>query len=250
MVLWLFGDSFVHGAGQNGSYAQQILESIPHLGNIEDHGWGSTALGYTYEKWESNRDRFNKHDVAIIVLTSPSRRYFFPEMPGWSYPHSMDNIPNYSASEQQRHAFDLYYTHLRRAEEERIGLVNFLHAVHDTNIKSLIIPGFPESEHITHSIAGRFTRFILASGNLHTIARSEVVPELNYPTLQEQDRRSNHICRSNHVILAQKIIAAIDHECQIDLTNGFLTNIVTRTRLNDPEWRIQELTDPIPPPPG
>lgn len=245
MVLWLFGDSFVHGAGLNESYAQQILDSIPRLERIEDHGWCSTALGYTYEKWESNRDKFAEDDVAIIVLTSPSRKYFFPDMPGWSYPSVIDNIPNYSASEDQRHAFNLYYAHLRRPDEERIGLVNFIHAVHDTKIKSLIIPGFPESEKILHGVSGRITGSILATGNLHTIARSEVVAGLDYPNLKEQDRRNNHICRSNLVILAQKIITAINQGNPIDLTTGFLSNIVTRERLDNPEWRMQELTDPM-----
>lgn len=244
MTLWIFGDSFAHMAGQNGSYASRILDAFPSLGNIKEHGWCSTALGYTYEKWESNRDKFEKDDLAIIVITSLGRKYFFPDMPGWSYPSGIEQIPNYTASDQQKKAFNLYYKYLRRSTEENIGLINFLHAVQDTGIKSVILPAFPDSEEIIESVRSRFTRLMIASGNLHDIARGEVAPEVDYPNAQEMDRRNNHICRSNHVILANKIIAAITGENHIDLKRDFLRNIVTRERLEDKDWRSRELTDP------
>lgn len=243
MTLWLFGDSFVQNSHTKGSWAQRVLERFPHLGPASDHAWCSSGLGYTYEKWEENREMFKPGDVAVIGLTCPRRCYFFPDIPGWCYPTSIDTMTGHDTSNEKKTAFELYFRYLRREEQERTNLVNFLHAVHDTNIRAIVLPCFPETEEIVEQVRHRFPGITIAKGNLHEVARAEISEGLDYPTLDSPDRRNNHICRTNHVVLANKIISAMETSKSPDLREGFLQGFVTKSTLNDPEWRIRELSD-------
>jgi hypothetical protein len=73
-----------------------------------------------------------------------------------------------------------------------------------------------------------------ASGTLASISAQEYKTSATIAEctnfLNGLDPRYNHMCLSNHKILADKIVKSFDN---LDLTNGFIQNILTKENLED-----------------
>ena len=55
------------------------------------------------------------------------------------------------------------------------------------------------------------------------------------------DKRVNHLIKSNHAILANKIVDNIKNKTPIDLTKGFIKHIVDDNSLSDEKFINNEL---------
>lgn len=56
---------------------------------------------------------------------------------------------------------------------------------------------------------------------------------------------TNHISRSNNLVLAEKILCQIRTGSDIDLRTGFHSRFITKAALYDPVFRAKEMVDPI-----
>ena len=53
----------------------------------------------------------------------------------------------------------------------------------------------------------------------------------------------NHLIKSNHIILAHKILSNIKNKTPINLTDGVMKNVITKDLLEDESFMIEELFD-------
>jgi hypothetical protein len=71
-------------------------------------------------------------------------------------------------------------------------------------------------------------------------------PELDNPDQSfwpgSIDARYNHLCLTNHAIMADKVVAALTNDSQLDLTSGFVAGLLKENTLDNLEFCAKELS--------
>lgn len=238
MTLWVFGDSFAEDSASLKDYGRlnnasdfswhkQIAEKL-NL-DYKNFGKGGSSLDYTFVKFNENRNNIKQYDIIIIALTNLDRRYFFKDRPHMSTALWIEDS-------RELKAVQYYYEYLDNKEVFAVHLLNFLYNLQDLtkelNLHTILIPCF---EDIDLFLKGKtFLHFHIADGFLNKINEDEYDTEFFEKKLKRGyvDPRANHIVRSNHNILANKILNNIEYKTNIKLTD-FVTNIINEECLRD-----------------
>ena len=210
-------------------------------------GDDGTSPDYTYYKFNEIRHQILDNDIIIIALTDINRRWFLHDNPA-------DTIWNIIArSETVSEALEKYLRYLNNKDVHDVYLFNFLVNLHRTteklNTHTIILPCFESVNDYTKGSKEYydFTRFHIARGYLYDVALKEFEPDFfnSYHVLKygQRDLRCNHLMKSNHTILANKIVDNIRRNIPIDLNRGFVTNILNKEKLKNKEFSASELFD-------
>jgi hypothetical protein len=90
--------------------------------------------------------------------------------------------------------------------------------------------------------AKNFKELNWATGTLLNVQNSEFKNRADHRTFwRGLDARYNHLCLSNHEILSNKIFSAITNDTEIDLTTGFIQDILDSSTILDNEFCKKEL---------
>lgn len=244
--LYVIGDSFTAPPKQPDPQvvwpmmvAEQLgceLVNASMIGTSQDWAW------LQIQQWMKI---ITPEDYLIVALTHPSRVWFFEDKPRLTHNNIID-FDNYCSKEEAK-AAEMYIRYIQRPSIDLIQINNRM-AYLAYHVKSkglrrpLMIKCFSqdvaEGEHMPEL---NWAKGIL----LDNAQRDEFDP----PELDDNitgfwhgvDPRYNHLCLSNHPIMAGKVAAALKNDSTLDLTTGFIKGILTAGCLDDDELCKKEV---------
>ena len=224
---------------------QVINNSI--IGAAQDFAW------YCLQDW---RDVITPDDYLIVVLTHPARFWFKEDDPSTT---KYDNLVGYEHLHDPGviAAVKSYVSYLQRPSLDLVWLENRLAwLAYNAHLqgwrKPLVIKAFPQE--LRHSVNYPDIRF--SNGSLtDDVSNHEIQIPPNFTCGKDFDDyvavldrvnngidvRFNHLCLSNHTILAEKIYQTLTNDVELDLINGFKKEIFTVESAADPEFQKAEL---------
>ena len=232
-MLYIFGDSFVALTGNqelSWIWTNAVAATLEH--EQKNYGVGGSGLEYTFEQFEQCRASITQDDLVIICLTAASRGYFFKDYPVISDPESVRNVDPLvrpTITKDQLLAIKYYQTYFGHihADKMKFHLLNFLHSANalaaELKIKIIIIDSVLKD----NIDCNRYKNLIISNGSLVNVSDNEAVDHKILLTIHLRgDKRPNHLCRSNHAILAKKVVDTITTNVALDLTSGFNEKII------------------------
>lgn len=252
MTVYVFGDSFTElYSDLKNQYIQIIANEFKT--NVQGFGLSASSIEYTYYKFNNIRNEIKEKDIIIVGLTSYNRRWFFKYYPGnlvkiynsgvFEEYKEWLNSPNNNPKEIE--ALELYSHVLNNKNLQEYYLLNFLYNLnYVTKIKNLYTIVFLNLYDIYMLIKDKldFPHIRFAKNMMLDISLNELTKE--YVSNYDQsiyDLRINHISKSNHLILAEKVIENIKSNQPIDCNVGFEKNFISFESLKDQNFIDKEL---------
>ena len=245
MTVWVFGDSF--SLTTNNPHPEQWMHIIAQKFKTCAYSYGlhGSSLEFTYHRFHLVRNELRQNDIVIVNLTRNNRRWFFKDFPT----HHGNESPIHDKNEEQ--AMQTYREILdRNPDPPLIYLYNFLYNLHGLTkklgLKTIILSNANEEHDLMLEKRNLFPLFSVAKGMLRDLSINEYRKDFQYllsqtKTLGDFDPRMNHLIRSNHINLANKIIDNIVYQTPIDLTQGIVADLVTKELLEDKQFIEYEL---------
>lgn len=245
MTVWVFGDSFslTTNNPHPGQWMHKIAEKFRTT--AKSYGLHGSSLEFTYHRFNLVRNEIKQNDIVIINLTRSNRHWFFKNFPA----HHGNDSPTHNNDEVN--AMKFYRDFLdKNLEIPNIYLLNFLYNLHGLTkklgLKTIILSNANEEHNLLLEKRNQFPLFSIAKGMLRDLSINEYTPNSQYllseaKTVGAFDPRMNHLIRSNHNNLANKIINNIVYQTPIDLTEGVVSNLVTKELLEDKDFIEYEL---------
>jgi hypothetical protein len=148
-------------------------------------------------------------------------------------------------TEAQAQAVESYIMQIQSPSQDVVQMTSRLgwlaHAVdHCQWRRPLVIRGFD----FDLFAAARYKNLNWARGSLYQIQNSEFAPgqgeNVSTEFFQGIDCRYNHLCLSNHQILGPRVAEALITDSELDLTEGYLSDIMPDSATADPEFAQRE----------
>lgn len=253
MTIWVFGDSFAeHFPGLKDQWMERIAAELKT--NVVSFGLAASSLEYTYHKFNQYRQDIKQDDVIIIALTSYSRRWFFKYFPGDLVKiHNQGSFDDYKelakspkGDLKEQEALYAYSESLSDNDLHETYLMNFLYNVNyltkKLNLKTIVMINLYDINQLMKDKKNLFPNIYFPDNMMLDIFLGEFTKDYMIDFTEATiDLRVNHMVRTNHIILADKIINHIKHNTKIDLAEGFIKNIVSNKSLNDAQFINDEL---------
>lgn len=238
-MIWVFGDSYAEDA----KWAQIISNNLDMP--VTCLGLGGSSIDYTYKTFNDYRNQIKNEDIVIVATTHLSRRWFFKDQPR----ETTFFYYLYDTNECSE-KFKYYINYLTNNDVYNTYLINFLYNIEyltkQLNLHTILLPCFDDTDNFFKNIPQE-TPLNIAHGDFYKISLNEFDPKfLNSYSIHQyiqQELRLNHMIKTNHTILANKIIDNIKIKKPIDLTTGFVTNVLNAKTLKDIDFSKQELFD-------
>jgi hypothetical protein len=252
MSLWVFGDSY---AEQYPNLKDQWMTRVANLLDTDVRSFGlvGSSVEFTYHSFNNIRNEIKENDIIILALTTPSRRWFFKRHPS----HTAQPIPgtnykepsltyNLTGFKEIDDALAFYEAYLNNHEVYKSYLQNFLYNLDNftkkLNLHTIIIPNFYDTLHFLKDVKDQYPNIYFANGMMVDVSLNEFTKEylIEYST-STVDVRVNHLLKSNHIILADKIIDNIKNKSIIDLELDFDKHVFTKEKMNNKEFIDDQL---------
>jgi hypothetical protein len=242
--LYIIGDSYTAAPIDHNSrvWFNQVADRLGL--EIENPSRPGVSLDWCWQQlqaWFYN-GVITSEDRLVVVMTHPSRYWFLENMPDLSNPWIVD-LNNWCSQEQAR-AIELYIKHIQRPSLDMIQMVNRLGwlAYHSqqVGIRPLMIKAFEQEL----GPGLDYPELNWAQGSLMTDLQywefENPVEEKFNEYFFGMDCRYNHLCLSNHDIMADKVTDALKGEV-LDLTQGFQRALLKERGLYDDDFCHREL---------
>lgn len=253
MNIWLFGDSFSqvhtwygretfhHEAGQ---WPHQLAKKTDR--KLQPQSLSGSALDYTYYKFNQVRKDMKQRDIVVVLLTELNRRWFWLDKPEDGCPFAIELDKTVAT------AYKYYEAYLNNREVHNNHLLTFLYDLQGwsqfKHLQTVVIPCFKDVEEFLEPYRRDLFLIHLARGNLFDVSRNEFTPDIkNNPELFNyfcrNDLRLNHLIKSNHTILANKITAHLKDGMAnpVDLRDGFVEGIISPAQIKSEDFSKLEL---------
>lgn len=247
MTIWAFGDSFIdsydYKKEQRISDYDTWLQTIGKKLNqeVKNYGCVGSSLDFTYYKFNSIRSHIKKNDIVIFAATNLSRRWLRKE---WPYLTQITDLATLDIDKDFVKAIKYYILHLDHPELYQTYLTTFLYNLkditEDLNLHTLVIPCMEDTYKFLLPLHKNFPTLHWAQGYLDAVNIKEYDSKLNRINTIE-DGKINHLCWSNHNILADKILDNINDNKILDLETGFCEYLITKDTVKDPAFHLKEL---------
>lgn len=253
MTVWTFGDSFAeHYTGLTDQWMQKVADDLNT--DLKAFGLSASSLEYTFYKFNSIRNNIKDKDIVIVTLTSHNRRWFFKYYPGdlvkIHNPGGFDDYREYMKSPtgntKEDEAIHAYSNNLNHKELQETYLLNFLYNLDyltkKHNLHTIVFLNLYDVNQLMKDKKTLFSNINFAEDMLLDIFLNEFTKEhIINSTVSVKDIRVNHMIRSNHIILANKIIDNIQNNIPIELNKGFVEHIINENTLTDQTFTDNEL---------
>jgi hypothetical protein len=245
MTLWVFGDSF--SLTSNNLNPNQWMHKVAADLNTDVKAFGlyGSSLAFTFQKFNLARNKIQQNDILIINITGTDRQWFFKNYPQ----HNSNESPTNNNLETE--AIDNYRRFLDYNQDVKFTyLLDFLYNVQyltkKLNLHTIILINLRDEYNFIESKRTLFPLLSIASGLLLDISVNEFIPDaVHILNKGANDPRLNHLIRSNHLVLADKILNNIKNKNRIDLTKGFTEKVITTESFTDVNFIKEELFDNI-----
>lgn len=244
MTVWVFGAS---GSAMIENLPDQWMQKTATLldTDVKSLAIFGASLEFNYQKFNQIRNKIKENDVIVLYIPGFERRWLFKDRP------SDTVILEINASPEENKAIEQYIRYLDHPEIHEIYLINFLCNVNNLtkklNLSTILLNPFIDLENFIASKTNLFPSIHVAEGQMVYVTCDEYRAGLLRQTgttrgipILENDLRLNHMCRSNHLILADKIYNYVKNKAPIDLL-GFKENIYTNDAVKDKDFVEYEL---------
>jgi hypothetical protein len=185
-------------------------------------------------------------DQLIVALTHPSRYWYLERLPDLSNSWITD-LDQWCTKEEAR-AISLFIQHIQRPSLDCLQLINRLgwlaYQSLKLGIRPLVIKAF--EQHL--GAAEHYEELNWAQGSLMEDIQYWEFEDPSQETMSQYfwglDCRYNHLCLSNHDILAQRVTESLVSGQPMDLTEGFHRHLLKSRGLYDDDFCQRELNWP------
>jgi len=241
MTMWVFGDSYLRYYRY---YPESWLKIISTELNIEVRSFAKafSTVNYCYYKFNQIRDQIKENDVIILGTSlDPSSL-----LPAGHTHRQWDSLNN-----EEQLALEYRRTFLKQVDDLReVYLINFLYNIQNFskkyNIHTIILFNLYDFNSFTQQYKlNHFPNLHIPTGVLHGVSENEWTLETfsNKGTdwISVNDLRANHLIKTNHAILANKIIDNVKNKTPLDLTTEFKKHFLDEELINNSEFIKNEL---------
>lgn len=243
MTIWAFGDSY---ANQYKQYPDTWLNILASKLNTKIKGYGKpfSTANYCLKKFNQIRDQIQKNDIVIISLSSLNP----VEYGSYSFGDLHLSIETFKSNKREAHTYhEEYLQHLNEIRNNYV--VNFLYNVNylskKLNLHTIILVTYDDIDNIIQPIKDEFPYLKFPEGTLHKVSRNEWTKEIlatkDLRWIVTHDVRVNHLLKSNHTILANKLLDNIKRNIPLNLKTDFKENVFDETSINDLIFIEEEL---------
>ena len=249
-TIWTFGDSFIDSWSYMHYHEEQWTNQIADKLKLKHIGLGfaGAAASYTYTQFDSNIEKFNKNDIVIICVTGLNGKWFFKNLPYIT--NYQTNRYQICTSNDETNAIEYYRRFLDDANtiNDFTYLLNFIVKVNyvakKKKLKVIVLNSDNTTVDYLFKHKEKFDTINVVYYPLTAIEQKEMTKEFYKKWSSTDfinDCRINHLCRSNHDVLANKIVDYINYGTNINLNNGFIENILDFDKEYDEEFLKIEL---------
>ena len=242
MAIWVFGDSFLkHFPTHPDSWVELTSKQLNQ--EVTSYAKNLSTVEYTFFKFNEMKHQIKENDILIISLTLLLRRWFFIERP-----FIIDGVRY--VNDQEQEAIYYYDRFLKyNTELHQVYAQNFLYNVHNLteklNLHTIIFPNFFDFDNLIKKIEPELPLLNFVVGRLGIISDYEfdnkIVETSGVEWFMKRDIRLNHLIKSNHKILSEKVIDNIKNKTKINLTKDMVQGVLDNRMLTDPEVFKNEL---------
>ncbi len=244
--LYVIGDSFTAPPKQPDPQVVWPMMVAEQLGcELVNGSMIGTSQDWAWLQIQQWMKVITPDDYLIVALTHPSRVWFFEDKPRLTHPNIIDF--DRWCSRDEAKAAEMHIRYIQRPSLDLIHINNRLaYLAYHVQSKGLRRP-------------------LMLKCFSHDVDEGESMPEFNWakgillddaqrcefdpPELDNDltgfwhgiDPRYNHLCLSNHSIMADKIATALRTDTQADLTHGFIQGILKEDCLENEEVCQREL---------
>jgi len=202
-----------------------------------------SSLEYTYYRFNQKESDIKENDIIIMSLNTLEKRWFFEDP-------ILD--PGEPGTEKKTKAIKNYYRYLWFLEEiTEVYFTNFLYHLDyfalKKNVHIIVLPNFIDADNIVRKYQKELKNLHFPIGKFGDLSKEEWKTEFlnKYGPgwFAKNDVRVNHAIKSNHIIMKDKVIDNILYKKPIDLTQGFIINILDDKVIQDPDFIKNELFD-------
>ena len=250
--LYVIGDSFSEAPGEADKtatwpllVAQGLSAKLDKEITLVNPSLTGSSQDYTWkflQQWAS--EEITPDDYLVVALTHPSRYWYFEDAPSLTNMSIVDlewNTPRH-----QLKAIEYYVNYIQRLELDTIHVKNRMgYIAYQILKKSLNKPLFIKCFNQELGHTSLWDEINVAYGdleaNVQAIEFTDPNPRLIGHLWKKRDGRYNHMCLSNHKILAEKVLHSLLTGNRCDLTTGFIGNQLTKDILKDTDFVQKEL---------
>lgn len=251
-VLYVIGDSFAVPNPLEDStkiWTEQVADGLSkQLGTevlLENHSRMGVSQDFCWEFLQALLEyKITPNDYLIVALTHPSRFWFLDHKPELSNSAIVD-LDDHCSREEAK-AIEYYLRYIQRPRLDLIFMNNRMgYLAYQIQKKKLRRPILMKCFDQDLDQATGWTEMNWAKGVLmDDIQRwefEEVDIDKDAGFWQGLDCRYNHMCLSNHKILADKLTHSLITDTAPDLTEGFVKGLIKKNALRDDEFIDKEL---------
>lgn len=246
--LYVIGDSFSYLHPDKESQNERVW-SVALAKKLKCGLYNSSCAGssqdWLIDSLYKFRNQITPDDHIVLVMTHPSRFWFFDEYPQLCNPFIIDFDRDISSG--QSDAVAAYYKHIQRDtfdlrhQTARLGNIANLARVHGWR-DPIIMFGFETKVMFKEDCPNlKFANgFLTQDPSVGELSAYKEILNL----FSGNDPRFNHLCLDNHDILVEKLYKTLIHGEDLDLTTGFIKDIITPDFLTNKEFCDSQL-DPV-----
>lgn len=222
--------------------AAELSTRHDHLDVVNYSQYG-VAQDFCWTNISNVMDVITDQDYLIIAVTHPNRFWYFDKHPNLSNAYSIKNMQQYLGKDEIT-AVQMFMQFIQRPELDTLHqILRMKSLAYDIVKKKLRRPLMLNCFFTDISAVENLEELMWAQGNLFNIQAQEYHDgeEDSTSYFNGIDCRFNHMCLSNHTIMAQKVVAAFDSNQGPDLDQGFVTGLLKKDSLTDENFCKQEL---------
>lgn len=238
-MIWTFGDSF---SKHFDHLPDTWVERTRRLLNEEVISYSKpfTTLEYNFHMFNKEKENFKPNDIVLMSITTLTRRWFSKERP----------FRILKLSKEEAQSLNYYNRYLNNIDEiHKTYFINFMYNINYVSkkkqIHTIILLNFFDFDSIIDKISSDLSYLNIAKGRIGIISDNEYKPHIvnmsGVDWFMKMDTRFNHLIKSNHIRISDKIIDNIQNKNPIDLTQGLVQGILDDNLINDPEFIKEEL---------
>lgn len=246
--LWIFGDSWSSLSTTDPScvwtrqLAHKLALAIGQPITLHNTSLIGSAQDWALMEYVKVLDQIRPEDYMVFLLTSPTRYWYFEDLPSVSNWNILD-FDSVVGKDRAR-AVEAYIKYIQRPEIDELNVQGRLSTIaYETRSRRLrnplILKGFEQEL----GLAASYSELNISLGDLAEVQNKEyqnleLVEKLVNQGIagyfRGSDCRYNHLCLRNHDILADKLVDALVTNTSPDLSTGFYEAIV------EPDWHRDE----------
>ena len=215
-----------------------VLENISIMGCAQDYCWD--VLQHLLEY------RIKENDHIIIALTHPSRFWYLDRMPEMSNANVID-LDSFVTKDEAL-AIEYYIRYIQRPRLDLIHINNRMgYVAYQVLKKNLNRPIIMKCFSQDVDQAETWQEINWAKGILMDDVQQwefeDIDADCDAKFWYGLDGRYNHMCLSNHKILADKLVHSLLTDTSPDLTEGFVKGLIKHNALKDDDFIFKELDE-------